>query len=205
MLNAMKTIPVGILGTNCYVVWCKDSETVYVIDPGAGAEEIANAVNAFPFRSVRILLTHAHFDHIGAAGALARKFQVKAVELDPADHPIYRSQENAMPPFALPVKDLPEVSGFAPSEDFLRLSLPGHSPGGSGFLFALPEGGKALFSGDTLFAGSVGRTDLWGGDEEALLDSIRNTLLTLPDDTEVYPGHGESTTIGIERRTNPWN
>ncbi len=205
MLDAMKTIPVGMLGTNCYVVWSKDSRTVCVIDPGAEPEAIAAAAESFPFRQVRILLTHAHFDHIGAVGALARKFQVPAAELDPEDHPIYRSRENAMPPFAPPVEDLPQVTGFAPSEDFQVLSLPGHTPGGSGFLFALPDGGKALFSGDTLFAGSVGRTDLWGGDEEALLDSIRNRLLTLPDGTEVYPGHGESTTIGVERRTNPWN
>ena len=98
-------------------------------------------------------------------------------------------------------KNLPPAKEFAPNDDFTVIPLPGHTPGGSGLLFPT---GNALFIGDTLFAGSVGRTDLPGGDYHSLMESIHSRLLTLPDDLNVYPGHGPATTIGRERAANPY-
>jgi len=198
------TVPVGPLATNCHLVIPEASGSLYVIDPGADAPRILRAIGAIgPFGSARILLTHAHVDHISAAGAVAAALGIDRVTLSPGDLPLYRSPENAIMPLLPACGDLPETEAPESCADFTAIPLPGHSPGGTGYLFT--EAGKGvLFPGDTLFAGSVGRTDLWGGDFDTLAESIRKRLFTLPPETAVHPGHGESTTIGGEIAGNPY-
>ena len=198
------TIPVGPLATNCQCVFLEASRHLFVIDPGADPETILKGIRTLPdFESARILLTHAHVDHISAAGTVAAALQIDRVTLDPADLPLYRSPENAILPFLPAPDDLPDTDAPESSSDFTVLPLPGHSPGGTGYLFN-EAGRRALFAGDSLFAGSIGRTDLWGGDYDELLKSIREQIFPLPPETEVFPGHGESTTVGREREENPY-
>lgn len=198
----IETIPAGALETNCYLVYREENSTLYIIDPGGDAKMLYEHAQKYPAVKVEILLTHAHFDHIGAAGALARLLPVKAIRLAPEDEFIYKSPENCYEPYIPAVKDLPETTGEIPLDaPYEVLSLPGHSPGGRGYLFGKE---KALFSGDTLFAGSIGRTDLWGGDFAKLIDSIRNRIFPLDPEIRIYCGHGPATTVGAERAGNPY-
>ena len=199
----VKTIPVGSIATNCSLVFFEDEKVLLVIDPGADAAEIIAASKSFPFESARILLTHAHVDHISACGEVARALNVEKVEVAPADAAMYASPENCFFPYFPPAKDLPPATGFASLPCGKVLDLPGHTMGGSGFLF--DDGKKQiLIAGDTIFCGSIGRTDLPGGDYETLISSIKNEILTLPDDIEIISGHGGSTTVGFERKHNPY-
>ena len=196
-------LPLGAFATNCFLVYMPETEELFIIDPAAEAEKITAEAKKFPFKSARILLTHAHIDHISAAGKVAKALNIPKVELNAADHEMYRSRENALPPYFAPADDLPEVSGFDEVTNCRILDLPGHTRGGSGFLF---DDGKEKFLlvGDTLFCGSIGRTDLYGGDYPTLIKSITGKLLVLPDDLTVYPGHGGETTIGFEKKHNPY-
>ena len=197
-------VTVGPIDENCYLVYLEPSRRLYVIDPGADADRIIETTTKLPpFDETRILLTHAHVDHIGAVGEIARRLNVTRVMLDPADVAIYRSPYNDIPPILPVARDLPETTDFSPDGDFTVLRVPGHTPGGCAFLFKEGER-KLLFCGDTLFAGSVGRTDLPGGDWETLIGSIRRELLPLDPDTPVFPGHGGGTTIGEEKAQNPY-
>ena len=198
-----RTLVVGPIGTNCHLVFDDRLRRLFVIDPGAEAERILDAAGKFPYDSARILLTHAHVDHIGAAGEVARKLGVEKVMLDPADRGLYASPENSIPPILFHPDDLPETTDFETDGAFRVLHVPGHSPGGSAFLFEDAEE-KLLFCGDSLFAGSVGRTDLPGGDYGELIAAIKSELLVLPPETRVFPGHGGFTTIGDEKRENPY-
>ena len=203
----MKTLilPVGPLETNCGLVFLESSRRLFVIDPGAEGDRILKTIREeMPkFDAAEILLTHAHVDHISAAGDVARALGVERVTLDPADLPLYRSRDNAIMPYLPAREDLPETAAPESGNSYTAIPLPGHSPGGTGYLFS--EGGETLlFAGDTLFAGSVGRTDLWGGDFDILVKSIRERLFTLPPETPVRPGHGEGTTIGREIAENPY-
>lgn len=200
----MRLLTVGPIGENCYLVHLKEKRRLYVIDPGADAPEIVAAARRMsPVDSVRILLTHAHVDHIGAVGEVVRELNIGKVMLDPLDVDIYRSPFNAIFPVLPAARDLPETFDFSPDGDFEVLRVPGHTPGGCAFLFPGEECGT-LFCGDTLFAGSIGRTDLPGGDYETLMESIRTQLLPLPPETRAYPGHGCCTTIGMEKANNPY-
>ena len=199
----IKTFPVGSIATNCSLVYFDDEKLLLVIDPGADAAEIIASAKSFPFESARILLTHAHVDHISACGEVAKALNVEKVEVAPADAAMYASPENCFFPYFPPAKDLPPATGFAPFPCGKVLNLPGHTMGGSGFLF---DDGKRkiLIAGDTIFCGSIGRTDLPGGDYETLINSIKNEILTLPDEVEIISGHGGSTTVGFERKNNPY-
>ena len=199
----IKTLAVGPIGTNCYLVFDGKLRRLFIIDPGAEAKRILRTAGEFAADSVRILLTHAHVDHIGAVGEVARKLGVERVMLDPADRVLYDSPANSIPPILFHPDDLPETTDFETDGAFEVLHVPGHSPGGSAFLFEDGEE-KLLFCGDSLFAGSVGRTDLPGGDYGELISSINSELLALPPETRVFPGHGGATTIGDEKRDNPY-
>ena len=199
----VKTFPVGSIATNCSLVFFEKEKLLLVIDPGADANEIIAASKSFPFEKARILLTHAHVDHISACGEVARALNVEKVEVSPADAAMYASPENCFFPYFPAAKDLPPATGFAPLPYGKVLALPGHTMGGSGFL--LDDGKKQLLiAGDTIFCGSIGRTDLPGGDYETLINSIKNEILTLPDEVEIISGHGGSTTVGFERKHNPY-
>ena len=182
----------------------ENAHRLYEIDPGADAPRIVASARRFAdVASVRILLTHAHVDHISAVGEVARELRAEQVMLDPADLALYRSPVNAIPPVLPAARNLPETTDFTTEGDFQVLRVPGHTPGGCAFLFRDGEN-RLLFSGDTLFAGSIGRTDLPGGDYETLMDSIRSELAGLPRDTRVFPGHGGGTSIGEELDGNPY-
>lgn len=199
----VKQLPLGPFATNCFLVFNGKTNDLFIIDPADEADKIVAEAEKFPFRSTRILLTHAHIDHISAAGKVAARLAIPQVELSTDDHDMYNSPENAIPPYFPPADDLPEAAGFSPVADCTIIPLPGHTKGGSGFLF--DDGSeKFLIAGDTIFCGSIGRTDLYGGDFNTLIKSIREKILTLPDDLIIYPGHGGETTVGFEKKHNPY-
>lgn len=189
---------IGLLQTNCYVVWAEGTKAAFIIDPGADAEDIEKLLKKKGLKPAAILLTHAHPDHICAVGDLAEKFKIP-VWLHAADLEMYHSIGKIMPMLKLPepVKEIPSVAGLP----FTVLETPGHTQGGVSFYFADIA---TVFSGDTLFCGAIGRTDLAGGNMAALLKSIREKLLTLPAETKVFPGHMGSTTVGEEAKENPF-
>jgi glyoxylase-like metal-dependent hydrolase (beta-lactamase superfamily II) len=199
-MSEIKTIQVGMIGTNCYLVLVPKSKRLYIIDPGAETDRILDAASKLDFDQAFILLTHAHVDHISAVGEIAAKLNAKVL-LDNADHGMYSSPDNHLMPFVPAAKNLPQPVTEISNPDFEIIKTPGHSPGGVCFYF---KNIPALFSGDTLFAQSIGRTDLPGGNMSDLLKSIKDKLMLLPENLKVYPGHGPTTTIGDEKRNNPY-
>ena len=200
-MENFRVIPVGPLAVNCYMIFDEKSKKLLVIDPGDDADLIISAAESYPYESAAILLTHAHVDHIGALPEVKKALNAEFVYLGQGDEELYRSPENHILPYLPPVANLPVTTAQLDLPGLTLLLTPGHSAGGSCFYF--PEQ-KLVISGDTLFAGSVGRTDLPGGSFAVLEKSIREKLLTLPEDTFVYPGHGPRTTIGNEKRSNPY-
>ena len=196
-----KHVTVGLLEVNCCLVRLPGSRTLYVIDPGGDWKLIEAETKTFDFDEAVILFTHAHVDHIAAAGALAAALHITCAYLNPADEFIYRSRSNTIGNYIPAAENLPDTV-WPPDDPRMKvLACPGHSPGGSAYYF--PELGT-VFSGDTLFYASIGRTDLPGGNDDELLDSVHNRLFKLPDDTRVVPGHGPFTSIGFEKKNNPY-
>jgi glyoxylase-like metal-dependent hydrolase (beta-lactamase superfamily II) len=205
----LETFPVGALQCNCVIIGDERTKTAVVIDPGDEIERVTAALDRLGLSVASILATHGHIDHVGGFAELKRLTGAKTL-LHEADVPLYenlalQAQWLGVAPPALTALDagLSEELGVAVGG--LKLDVrhtPGHSPGSVSLV--LPDRTPVLFSGDTLFAGSIGRTDLWGGSFETIIESIRAKLLTMPDETIVIPGHGPSTTIGAERRTNPF-
>lgn len=203
---------VGPFFKNGFVVGCEETREAVLIDPG---DEVAGLLtfaerNAFVIR--HILLTHAHVDHVTGVAAAKRTLDVP-VYLHRDDLPLYGSAVEQAAMFGLRVEPPPPIDVFYTTGQTIAFGnyearphhTPGHSPGGVCVQVG-PAGtpGLHLFVGDTLFAGSIGRTDLPGGDYDTLIRSIQNVLLSFGDLAEVHPGHGPSTTIGHERRTNPF-
>lgn len=202
------TFPVGPLACNCTVLGDRDSSTAIIIDPGADIDAILQRLTQHGWRLIAILVTHGHIDHIGGAAEL--KLATGAgIWLHPRDHAqleLLEWQANfvgmAAPPVTSADADLTPAARVKLGATVVEvLETPGHTEGSVSLY--LPTENK-LFAGDTLFAGSIGRTDLPGGNSRAILNSIRGTLLALPDSTLVIPGHGPQTTIGRERNTNPF-
>lgn len=202
MSGKFETIPAGVFEVNCYLVPSPAGKILYVIDPGGDAKDIAEAAKKFSYEEAVILLTHGHIDHIAEVKKCAELLHVKRIYIHPADMAMYNKEANALPPYYPAVLDLPAPAEFPPEDPALEiLHTPGHTPGGVCYYFASYN---ALFSGDTLFRASVGRTDLPGGNTKTLLDSLKNILSKYADSTEVYPGHGYSTSIGFEKANNPF-
>lgn len=198
-------LPTGPLGVNCSLVWDPAAGTGVIVDPGGHGARIQARVAQLGFRVEGVLLTHAHFDHVGAARDLQRHYGVK-VHLHPGDDALLASLPMQVEAFGMDPIPLPDVTPLADGEELHGLKVihtPGHTPGGCCFL-GTGERGPILSVGDTLFAGGVGRTDLWGGSWDDLERSIRTRLYTLDDATFVVPGHGPATTIGEEAETNPF-
>jgi len=202
-------LPVGMLACNCSMVGDEATGEAVVIDPGDDIERVQEILARHGLRARYIVATHAHIDHVAGIEKLQRASGA-AVLLHEGDLPLY--QNLAMQAAWLGVRPpgTVEVDQFLREGDALRwgslqlevLHTPGHSPG-SLSLHLTGEHGR-IFSGDTHFQGSIGRTDLWGGSFDQILRSIQNTLLRFPDDTPVFPGHGPATTIGEEREYNPF-
>jgi glyoxylase-like metal-dependent hydrolase (beta-lactamase superfamily II) len=197
---------------NGFLLGCEETREAVVLDPGDEIEDVVRAVTASRLEVKYILLTHAHLDHVTGVGRAKDAFGAP-VYMHQADLPLYERvvQQGVM--FGLRVEPQPPVDRYFTEGEVICFGryevrvhhTPGHSPGG----VCLQVGragatGTDLFVGDTLFASSIGRTDLPGADHATLLASIRNVLFAFPDDAIVYPGHGEPTTIGKERRTNPF-
>ena len=197
---------------NGFVVGCEDTREGILIDPGDEVGDLLASVEAHTLAIRYILLTHAHIDHITGVGAAKRALGAPA-GLHRADHFLYKAIVQQGQMLGVPVEPQPEIDFFYEGAGPWRFGnygawvyhTPGHCPGGVCLAVGREEeAARTLFVGDTLFAGSIGRTDLPGGDLETLLRSIRDVLFGFPDETVVYPGHGEPTTIGIEKRTNPF-
>ncbi|MCC5889030.1 MAG: MBL fold metallo-hydrolase [Alkalibacterium sp.] len=202
----VKKIVTGMIEENCYIIY--EGQDALVVDPGDETSKIKNEIEELNVRPLAVILTHAHYDHIGSLEDIRTDYS----------SPVYISEKEedwlSDPHKNLSVFSTHEITArpaeylFKPEEKvtigpftFTVSSTPGHSPGGVSFLF---EEDKIAIVGDALFKGGIGRTDLPGSQPELLLPSIREKLFSLPEDTLVYPGHGHETSIGHEINTNPY-
>lgn len=205
----LETIPVGVLQVNCYVLGCERTRRAIVVDPGDDAPDIAALLERHGLRLERLLATHGHFDHLLACRELQANTGAPFY-LHPADRPlVVAMRRTCMAWLGFDPGEPPDIDGDVVAGETIAVGdlvlevryTPGHSPGS--VTFVDHAGGRAV-TGDALFAGSVGRADLPGGDMKALLAAIRSQILTLPDNYAVLPGHGPSSTVGVERRSNPF-
>ena len=203
-----EVLPVGPLAANCFVIGCEETKEGIVVDPGAEVEKILAAVRRHGLAVKKVINTHGHFDHVGGNGEL---LAVTGATLHIHENDVRllsRAAETAAM-YGISGTNSPLPDGHL--EDGMEISFgtctlrvlhtPGHTPGGCCLHFAAQG---IVITGDTLFADSVGRTDLPGGSHATLIASIQQKLLVLPDATTVYPGHGPSSTVGREKRHNPY-
>lgn len=218
-------LPVGMLQCNCHIVGDPATREAIVIDPGDDAERILQIIEKHHLKVAAIVVTHTHIDHViglrRVHDATSAPVYVHAEDLE-----LYRALDQQAAWLGWKIPEQAQVDQLVREGDVIRwgayeahiLHTPGHTPGSICLYMpsdvSAPAQGKEtkpasrgagrLFAGDTLFAGSIGRTDLWGGSFAEIIRSLKGKLLELPDDTVVYPGHGESTTIGQERNSNPF-
>jgi glyoxylase-like metal-dependent hydrolase (beta-lactamase superfamily II) len=219
-------LPVGMLQCNCHIIGDPKTLDAVIIDPGADAEQILRVIHRYKLRVTAILITHTHIDHVGGLRRL-REATGAPVRIHPDDLELYRALDMQAAWLGVAAPEMVEVDELLREGDSVRwgrfqahvLHTPGHTQGsvclympgdipderatGLAAKSIEREPGR-LFAGDTLFAGSIGRTDLWGGSFDTIIQSLKGKLLALPDDTIVFPGHGPSTTIGEERDSNPF-
>jgi glyoxylase-like metal-dependent hydrolase (beta-lactamase superfamily II) len=204
----VETLAVGPLGCNCTILGCPETRKALVVDPGGDAERIAEVLDRHGLTPVALLHTHAHFDHVLGAPELKARYgadillhagDLSLYENVPMQGSFFGFSLSAPPPVDRAVADGERLAVGEQSGEVIH--TPGHTPGSLCFHLG---GQKLLLTGDTLFAGGIGRTDLWGGSHAALMRSIHERLLPLDPETRVIPGHGPETTLGEEARSNPF-
>jgi hydroxyacylglutathione hydrolase len=212
---------VGPFQCNCHLVACPKTGEAALVDPGDEAEKILDWVGQVklpdgrPIQLKWLLHTHGHLDHVGATRELKQAHSTARIALHSGDEPLYRALPMQGQLFGMKLQEPLPVEKFLEHEEEIRVGdvkfsvvhTPGHSPGS--VCLRMHEDSaigtrETLFSGDTLFQSSVGRTDLWGADSDQMFSSIRNRILTLDQDTRVCPGHGPDTRVGIEKKSNPF-
>lgn len=200
-------LTVGPVYTNCYIVNKQGSDACFVVDPGEEAEKIANYIRKKDMKLEGILLTHGHFDHITGVSELVSLLGGKVYALQDEKELLASPQLNGSPMMGYEVAIEPDMflrDGEKISIAGITLQVihtPGHTKGGCCYYV---EEEKTLFSGDTIFMESIGRTDFPTGNGRELIDSIRNKVLVLPDEVKIYPGHGPDTTVAYETANNPY-
>lgn len=196
----VRRVPAGVYAANCYILMDEETKEAAVMDPGGDADDLSKVIKEMGAKVKYILLTHGHVDHVGAVTELKDEFKAP-VYINEEDYKMISNREYIYGDI------IGKVDGYINEGDSFKLGsseikvlqTPGHTPGGVCFLVD-----SMVITGDTLFAGSIGRTDLGGGDYEAIIRSIKEKLMVLPDDTIVLPGHGGQSTIGRERVHNPF-
>jgi hydroxyacylglutathione hydrolase len=215
-----EVLPVGMLQCNCSILGDPETREAVVLDPGDEVDRILAALAKHRLKVIAIVSTHTHIDHVGG---LARLHDATGapVFMHRDDLDLYRHLDLQAQWLGVPTPETTGVESFLRDGDTVRwggyearvLHTPGHTPGSISLYMpdeaassaaAHPAQAPRLFAGDTLFAGSIGRTDLWGGSMKEIMKSLRGKLLVLPGETIVFPGHGHTTTIGAERETNPF-
>lgn len=202
------TVVVGPLGVNCFILGCEETKEGVIVDPGAEADRILARVGSLGLTIRYVVNTHGHFDHVGGNHGVVAATGAKLM-IHPGDVQFLGRAADVAAMYGLTTENSPQPDHVLEEGDEVvfgtcRLKVlhtPGHTPGGC-CLYLEQE--KKVITGDTLFADSVGRTDFPGSSHELLMESIRTKLLTLPDETQAFPGHGPSTTIGRERLYNPY-
>ncbi len=219
---------VGEFMANCFVLGCEETHECLLLDPGAEPDRIAEILERNGLKPVVYFHTHAHIDHVGATAPLKERFGGEIV-LHKDDLFLYQRADEIAAGYGIRIPPTVEPDRFIADGETIRwgtlegrvIHTPGHSPGGICLLIEQPHGarlpaglagavrseagsGPWVFTGDTIFAGSVGRTDFPGGSMDQLVHSIRARILSLPEDTLLLPGHGPATTVGYERRNNPF-
>ena len=211
-----ETLPVGMLRCNCSILGDPETREALVLDPGDEVDRILEVLARHRLTVRAIVSTHAHIDHVGGLRKL-HDVTGAPILMHPDDMDLYRHLDVQAAVIGIPMPEVARIDQALREGDTLRwgrfaanvLHTPGHTPGSISLY--VPDSGTGdvppaplVLAGDTLFASSIGRTDLWGGSFERLLHSIHTKLMALPDETVVYPGHGETTTIGAERAGNPF-
>ena len=210
------TIPVGMLQCNCSIIGDPQTREALVVDPGDEVTRILELLGRHKLIVKAIVSTHAHIDHVGGLAKL-RQYTGAPILMHRDDLPLYQGMDIQAAFLGVPAPEITDIDQLLKEGDSLNwgsfvanvMHTPGHSPG-SVCLYIPKDAGAVsipsprLLAGDTLFAGGIGRTDLWGGSLEQIRQSLAGKLMQLPDETIVQPGHGPATTIGRERETNPF-
>lgn len=203
-------LTVGMFQSNCYIVSCERTKEALIIDPGDEGERIVDYVNQQTLDVRMILATHGHIDHVAGLSTVASAFSTP-VAMHEKELVVYKNIQKQAMLFGLDTIETVEIDKLLSGGEKLTfgeltgevLHTPGHSPGGVAIAFG-QEVPPIVFVGDVLFQGSIGRTDLLGASHRQMMETLKNVILALPDETVVYCGHGPETTIGVERRTNPF-
>ena len=202
----IERLEVGVFAENCYIVGCEQTKAGFVIDPGDEVPEILKKIDALGLDIKSVLITHAHIDHVKELYRFKQIINVPIL-MHKDDQFLLDSLKMQAAAFGLSVSGVPQVNQYVTDGQLIELGkykfeilhTPGHSPGSVSF-----KSDEVVFVGDVLFSGSIGRTDLPGGNFEILINSIKSKLLPLGNEMIVYPGHGPSTTIGQEKNFNPF-